>query len=114
MFGRLFRESPPPLPPPAWYEPYEVQLGCPIWSLLLFAALVAVYLALQLAQRLATPADAPPATVGDAAQSGSGVKGAGSGVSLAQREAEFAAFKWRWGLAYTTIILADWLQGTHM
>jgi hypothetical protein len=83
---------------------YEELLGCPIWSVALFVGLAAVYIALQLLQQLT-------ASSGGGAGSAGKAKAGGGAVGT---EADFRAFQWRWGIVYTTIILADWLQGTHM
>lgn len=82
---------------------YETLLACPAWSVALFAGLAAVYGSLLLVQFFTRPPPPPPAaatTAKDGTRVGS--------------EAEFAAFQRRWAVVYTTIMLADWLQGTHM
>ncbi|KAJ1635500.1 hypothetical protein T492DRAFT_965796 [Pavlovales sp. CCMP2436] len=84
----------------AFHDALEERLGCPPWSVILFAGLSVVYLTLQVLQR-ATVRPSPTVPSGD--------KGDAVGS-----EREFRAFQWRWGVVYATIMLADWLQGTHM
>jgi len=83
---------------------WEVYLGCPAWSLVLFAVLAAIYVSLLLVQSYVQPASPQPET--DGARPTHGSRGG--------TEAEFAVFQRRWAVVYTTIMLADWLQGTHM
>jgi len=87
--------------------PYEEALGCPAWSIALFAGLCAMYGTIQLVQYGTSGSEHGKGGPGEA--NGNGAAGAARDL-----ERQFRAFQWRWGTVYCTIFLADWLQGTHM
>lgn len=101
---------PAPSPPSAnliAWDALERALDCPAWSIVLFASLCVVYATLQIVQRLREAAEEPPVKSNNNGAAKNGHAATGT-------NAEYRAFQWRWGMAYCTIMLADWLQGTHM